>query len=315
MMPDRWTSNDLRTTADDWSAFAARCQKPDHQRLGSWMARKLSRPAALRITWLIAPWQVSAHAVTLLAWAVAMAAAAAMGLGSVAGWVAAVALWQVWYLLDHVDGQLARWRSAVSLDGAQLDYLMHHAVQLTLPASVGWGLFQRHSEPAWLLVGAVWGLARLLNGLLEDTKFKAFEQRWKRLIGTLELAGGAGGRPIAHDPPQASRVLQLAWGLRKLGEPHVAMNLLTLLALTAVVVENAAWKMLGGYAAIMAVLSTMFFTRDLHRGLRQQRVERSFAQWFQPPAGHDVVYLDGWWRVVSRQSGEGSETASSREVG
>ncbi|MBN2295071.1 MAG: hypothetical protein JXM70_21765, partial [Pirellulales bacterium] len=83
------------------------CQKPDHRRLGNWMARRLSRPTALRVTWLIVPWGISANAATLLAWAVGMASAAAFAMGSPGWWLLAAALLQLWYLLDHVDGQLA----------------------------------------------------------------------------------------------------------------------------------------------------------------------------------------------------------------
>lgn len=292
-----------------WKAFAERCQKPDHTRIGSWMARKIARPAALRVTWLIAPWGISAHAVTLSAWSTALAGVAALGWGTTGGWLLAAALLQTWYLLDHVDGQLARWHGAVSLDGAQLDYLMHHSVQLLLPCGVGWGLFVRSAEPAWLLVGGVWGVCRLLIGLFEDTQFKAFEQRWKRLIGTLELVGGGGGRPAPHQPPAASRWRQLGWLLRKSGEAHVVMNAITLWAAAMLAIGPRGWLPVQLYAAAMAVLSATFFCRDLLRGLADERAERSFAAWFRPAEGHALTYENGWWHTRPGQDGQVSETA------
>lgn len=301
--------------APDWEHFVARCQKPDHDRIGSWMARKVSRPAALRITWVVARWGVSAHAATLCAWSVAMAGVVASGWGTTAGWLTAVVLWQTWYLLDHVDGQLARWHGAVSLDGAALDYLMHHAVQLLLPCGVGWGLSTHTGAPGWLLVGGVWGVTRLLAGLQEDTQFKAFEQRWKRLVGTVQLVGGAGGRPLPHDPPRGSWLRLLVWTLRKGCETHVAMNALTALALTATVAENLAWLMLAVYTAAMAVLSTVFFGKDLRRGLREERVERAFSQWFQPCHGEEITYANGWWRTEPREFGQASQSAEIADNG
>ena len=52
--------------------FSRRCQKPDHDRIGNWMARRISRPLALRITWVLAPWGVSANTATLAAWVCAV---------------------------------------------------------------------------------------------------------------------------------------------------------------------------------------------------------------------------------------------------
>ncbi|HET6882831.1 MAG TPA: hypothetical protein VFI31_21870, partial [Pirellulales bacterium] len=101
----------------------ARCQKPNHRRTGNWMARRISRPLALRVTWLIAPTGVSAHAVTCIALAVALASGACFATGGVGACLLGTFLFQLWYLLDHVDGQIARWRGSASLDGIQLDYL------------------------------------------------------------------------------------------------------------------------------------------------------------------------------------------------
>src|SRR5262245_65873939 len=98
------------------SELEARCQKPDHRRVGNWMARRIARPLALRVTRVVLPMGVSAHAATLAAWAVAMGAVVCFGQGTIAGWLLGAALLQLWYLLDHVDGQLARYYRSESLE-------------------------------------------------------------------------------------------------------------------------------------------------------------------------------------------------------
>ncbi|MGH7194389.1 MAG: CDP-alcohol phosphatidyltransferase family protein, partial [Candidatus Saccharimonadales bacterium] len=158
-----------------------RCQKPDHRRSGNWMVRRISRPAALRITWIVHPWGFSAHAMTIIALACAIAAAIAFARGDMAGWLLGAALLQVWYLLDHVDGQLARLHGAASLDGMQLDYLMHHLVNLVIPWGVGFGLMQATGAAAWLVAGLIWSLGLLLLGLVNDARYKAFIGRLKQL--------------------------------------------------------------------------------------------------------------------------------------
>ena len=118
-----------------------------------------------------------------LAMGLAIAAAVAFGRGGSVGWLVGAGLLQLWYLLDHVDGQVARYRDCESLDGVQLDYLMHHTVDLLIPCSLGYGLFQASNWRGWLLAGIIWGLGTLLLGLEHDTRSKAFIQRLKRVVG------------------------------------------------------------------------------------------------------------------------------------
>ncbi|HVX58993.1 MAG TPA: CDP-alcohol phosphatidyltransferase family protein, partial [Pirellulales bacterium] len=184
-----------------------RCQKPDHRRSGNWMARRVSRPMALRVTWIVQPWGVSAHGATCLAALTALASALAFARGTVGSWLLAAALLQLWYLLDHVDGQLARLYGTSSLDGVQLDYLMHHAVNLLSPWGVGWGLAGRPFEPVWLALGLACSLGLLSIGLVNDTRYKAFIERLKTVEGELLVSGGC--RP-APAPPVPRRPLRLA---------------------------------------------------------------------------------------------------------
>jgi len=218
------------------------------------MARRVSRPAALRVTWLVAPWGVSANAATLSAWAAGMAAAAAFAWGTPGGWLLGAALLQLWYLLDHVDGQLARLRGTASLDGVQLDYLMHHTINLLVPLGVGAGLFVRSLQPAWFLAGLVWALGSLLITLHHDARYKAFAKRLKRLRGRLEVEGGGGARPGCQPPLPRRPGRLLVYLARKACEIHVVMNLLTVLAVGQWFFGDA---MLGPriYLAAMALLS------------------------------------------------------------
>jgi len=164
------------------------------------MARRISRPLALRITRVVAPWGVTANTATLVAWGCGVAAAGAFGGGTVWGWLVGAGLLQAWYLLDHVDGQLARLRGTASLDGVQLDYLMHHTVNLLVPLGVGFGLFAAGAEPLWLVAGLVWGVSLLLITLQHDARYKAFVRRLKRVRGRLLVEGAADRARPRHRP-------------------------------------------------------------------------------------------------------------------
>jgi hypothetical protein len=286
------------------SDLEQRCQKPDHRRIGNWMARRLTRPLALRVTRVVLPWGVSAHMATLAAWAVALAAVVCLGCGTIAGWVTGAILLQLWYLLDHVDGQLARYLGTESLDGAALDYLMHHTVNLLVPISIGWGM-SAGGQRGWLLLGIAWGVGLLLLGLVNDVRYKAFLKRLKRLEGELRVIGGGGGRP-APPPAVPRRPLAAAvWLARKTCETHVMMNVASLLALVQLLLGDSNLVVGQVYLATMGLVAPLLATATIGRSLHRESAEREFAAWFQPPPGCDLVYDSGWWRVEEAEGVRG----------
>lgn len=280
------------------------CQKPDHRRLGNWMARRVSRPAALRITRVVAPWGVSANLATLVAWAGGMAAAAAFGWGTVWGWVLGAVMLQLWFLLDHVDGQLARFRGTASLDGAQLDYLMHHTINLLVPLGVGWGLFAASAEPLWLAAAAVWAVSSLLITLHHDARYKAFVRRLKRLRGRLEVHGGGGGRPTAQPPLPRRPLRLLAWTARKACEMHVVLNVLALIALGQLLAGDGQLLLGRIYLALTAPTAAAVAGWTIFRSQQSGSAEREFAAWYRVPPGHELIFSDGWWIVQPAEDGE-----------
>ena len=284
-----------------WHELTRRCQKPDHRQVGTWMARRVVRPLAQAITWVLAPWSVSPHAVTLLAWAVLGAAAACLAQGTPSWAVAGAAALQLWYLLDHVDGQLARLQRRETLEGTLLDYLMHHSFFCFVPLGVGWGLFSAENRPGWLLAGLAWGWGAWLVHAVHDARYKAFFKRLKRTRGPLHLCldQQAAGMP-GPEQPRGLGVLLRRLG-RKLLETHVTMNLLTLLAAGEWLAGNGELALLRLYAGAMALLAPAVALGVLWREVRLGRSEAEFVRWFQPPPGHGWQYEPGRWSVVPQQ--------------
>jgi hypothetical protein len=285
------------------SELERRCQKPDHRRIGNWMARRVARPLALRLTRIVAPWGVSANVITLAAWACGVAAAAAFGWGTTSGWLLGAGFLQLWYLLDHVDGQLARLRGTASLDGVQLDYLMHHTVNLLVPWGAGFGLFAQSFEPAWLWGGVAWGTSLLLVTLQHDARYKAFVGRLKRVHGDLYVQGGGGGRPVSQPQVPRSPLRLACWAVRKASEIHVVMNLLSLAALVQWVLGDG--RLLAGRLCLAVIMPAAAATAvwTLIRSQRTHSAEREFAAWYRVPPGCELIFLDGWWivRPIRRQ--------------
>ncbi|HEX8202759.1 MAG TPA: CDP-alcohol phosphatidyltransferase family protein [Isosphaeraceae bacterium] len=259
-----------------------RVHKARHREIGNWLARRIGRPTAIYGTWVAVRLGVSAHQVTLAALGAGLAAAAAIGTGTRGGFVAGAVLGHLAFWLDHVDGQVARWRGTVSLEGVYFDYLMHHAAALALGFGLGYGLAVRTGDLPWAAAGFALAAGWTALNLHNDCRYKAFFQRLKQEGRSYRVAGGAGGRPMPPTPwPRRGRAA-LTWPLYKACEPHVVLLGLTALALAAIAAP-AAWLVLwrAGVAALAVLAPTLAIGRAA-RAIARGGVEAEFAAWFRP---------------------------------
>ncbi len=289
-------------------SLAGRCQKRNHATVGNWMARRISRPAALRVTRVLAPLGVGANMATMIAWMFAVAAAGAFAWGTPAAWLVAVVLFQAWYLWDHVDGQLARLRGTVSLEGAQLDYLMHHTVNLLIPLGVGYGCFAASGQTCWLGVATAWAVAMLVIPLRYDTAYRAIIGRLQHLEGTLTVSGRGVGETSDEGPSDGARQAllgRLARVPRKANEVHVVMNALTAIAVLSFLLGDAGLTLARGYLAVMAAGGLAVAAWSILRGHLRREAEAEFGRYFQVPRGHILRFRDGLWRVEPAGGEEG----------
>jgi hypothetical protein len=269
--PDRPSLDTLR----------ARVHKERHREIGNWLARRVGRPSAVYGTWLAVRLGVSAHQVTLAALTAAFASAIAIGTGTRLGFVIGVILAHTAFWLDHVDGQIARWRGTSSLDGVYFDYLMHHAIALTQGFALGYGLAARTGDLRWTLAGFAIALGWTFLNLHNDCRYKAIFQRLKRDPGSFRVEGGAGGRPAPPPGWPKSGRGRWTWPAYKACEPHVVLLALTLLALVAMVAPLA-WLAIWRISVIaMATLAPALAVARVARSVVAGSTETEFARWFQ----------------------------------
>ena len=270
--PDRPTLAELR----------AKVQKQHHRTIGNWLARRVGRPSAVYGTWLAVRLGLSAHAVTTLALLASVGVAVGIGSGTRRGFVAGVGLAYLAFWLDHVDGQVARWRGASSLDGVYFDYLMHHVGGMTLGFALGFGLAERAGDPLWAVAGGLIALGWTVLGLHNDCRYKAFFQRLKAAPGAFRVEGGAGGRP-APPPGWPRRGLgMLTYPAFKACEGHVVLVGLLGLALLAIVAPPA-WELAWRWSVRgMMILAPSLATLRVARSIRAGASEGEFARWFRP---------------------------------
>jgi hypothetical protein len=249
-----------------------------HAAPGNVLARYWGRPAAVFGTWLAVRCGLSAHAVTVLALAAGLAGAAAIGTGARAGFVAGVALGFLSFWLDHVDGQVARWRGTAGLAGAYLDYLMHHALALTTGFALGHGLAVRSGDPMWSVAGLMIGVGWLFLGVENDGRYKAFHQRLKASDGVYRVEGGRVAGRCGGGIAGRSRV----WPALKACEPHVVLIALGVLAAVSVAWPAAWLRMWRWGVLVMAVLAPTLALGRIGRTVARDRVGAEFDAWYRP---------------------------------
>jgi len=213
------------------------CQKPRHKEVGNWMVRKILRPAALPLTWLLLHTSVTANQVTLAALIVGLLGVVLLAAVPSVFFLISVLLLQSWYLLDHVDGQIARYRKTSSLSGRFFDFLMHHLIHGLLPAGLAWYSYAVSGNLFWLALGFPAVVGMIFLNLIQDVKCKVFvEKIISNEAGPVQAAASSGETAETGAPSKAPLASAVSIA-HKIAEMHVLMNLLTLAALF----ENFLW--------------------------------------------------------------------------
>ncbi|MGB8296172.1 MAG: CDP-alcohol phosphatidyltransferase family protein [Polyangia bacterium] len=127
--------------------------------------RLVARPLAAVLLVPLAQSRITPNQVTFASLAVFVAAMALLvGLPGYAGLLIAVAVLEFSYVLDCVDGQLARLRGASSRVGAHLDFLMDELKAFMLVAGAGVRLWLADGRTQWL-VEALTGLVAVASAI------------------------------------------------------------------------------------------------------------------------------------------------------
>jgi phosphatidylglycerophosphate synthase len=116
--------------------------------------RFVARPLAAVMLVPLARTSITPNQVTFATLAVFLAGAAMMALCPARGslvWSAVIL--ELSYVLDCVDGQLARWKGTSSPVGAHLDFLMDEIKAFVLVAAVGIRLWRGTHQDIWLVEG------------------------------------------------------------------------------------------------------------------------------------------------------------------
>ncbi|HNV87019.1 MAG TPA: CDP-alcohol phosphatidyltransferase family protein [Candidatus Omnitrophota bacterium] len=206
------------------------CQKPRYKEVGNWMVRHLVRDAALPVTWLLLHTQITANQVTLISLLAGIVGVSLLAFPSSGFFLAGAVLMQTWYLLDHVDGQIARYRKTASLTGRFFDFMTHHLMHGVVFFGLGVFCFQNGNRNLFPLVwGFVASLSVMMFNLSYDAKYKTFFEQISRMK-QVEVFSSVEGCPLRASQPEKNFWKKGFSIVHKACEIHVLMNILTVSA-------------------------------------------------------------------------------------
>ncbi len=147
------------------------------------------RPISFLLTPAVVKLGFSPNQVTYFGGGFGIASLVMFALGGQGPWVLGVALFNVYLLMDAVDGNVARVTDRATYLGKFLDGAIDTLIVSLLPAGIGLGLYIETDRFVWFIVGAVSCVVVLLS-LYVMTRF-SFHREWLKadyLQGTLRDA-------------------------------------------------------------------------------------------------------------------------------
>jgi len=137
-----------------WSQIVAIYQSSKKQHDINWFTEWVARPPAAVVVYALKDTPITPNQVTFLSAAIAAGACAMFAVLPGHAWlIAAAAVFELSFVLDCADGQLARLRKMASPLGHLLDFLMDELKAMLLFGSVAVRLWSEHHDERFLLVG------------------------------------------------------------------------------------------------------------------------------------------------------------------
>ena len=137
-----------------WSEIVAIYRSSKKQRDINWFTEWVARPPAAVLVYALRGTPITPNQVTFLSALVAAAACAMIALLPGHGWlIAAAAVFELSFVLDCADGQLARLRRTASPLGHLLDFLMDELKAMLMIGCVAVRLWRSTGDDRILLVG------------------------------------------------------------------------------------------------------------------------------------------------------------------
>lgn len=188
-----------------------------------WASRLIWRRFSIYITWICAILNIPANLITIISMVAGLVGAVLFCWRVPVTMIVGLLLRHVWNILDHVDGEMARYETKVkhrcqNLGGQYLDVVTHYYIDPPMHFCLGLGLFLQTAQVSYIIIGFiaslgyggwVWGAA--LSILLP--RFRLSPRLLKTEAARLMLVAGR-VNPDHATTSQFEKAMSLAKTLR-----------------------------------------------------------------------------------------------------
>lgn len=143
------------------------CQGPRRD-TDSWHMKHIARKPSIYITWALLHTPISANGVTFLMILIGLIASAIYMNGTKISFFIASIILQLWYVMDMVDGEVARYKKQLSLTGVYFDSISHYISHPFVFFGIGMGLYYRYGKLHLLLLSLLAAYSVCMITLLWD---------------------------------------------------------------------------------------------------------------------------------------------------
>lgn len=140
-------------------------KKRNSEKIDLWLYY-FARPLSWPLTWLCATLGLSATAVTFISIVAVIAGAICIVMGSYTVTIVGILLFNLWIILDCVDGNIARYRQTFSPYGEFIDAVGGYFATTFLFSSLGYLSFRLFNNPYYLIAGFWATISSLFSRLL-----------------------------------------------------------------------------------------------------------------------------------------------------
>lgn len=232
--------------------------------------RYVCRFVSIYITRFLIPLGISANQVSLLMIITGLLASCFFLSSSAVLFLLGALLLQLWYLLDNVDGEVARYRHFQKtgsmvidkkdslLEGMYYDMINHYIVNLLVPATIGFGLFRLSGSEFYILLGLLGGLAQVLMLAMFDARYRTIWFHLKKYHSVQIVKTENKSENSAEDDPKIQNVWKYGFMAMHYTVTYpTVMNLVIIAALFNFIFPIGEWRIgLLWYLTVASILVT-----------------------------------------------------------
>ena len=242
----------------------AELQKP-RASVDTWYGKNVMRRFSIYITWLFSKLGFSPNTATSLSVVAVFLGAIFL---SASFWGLGIFFINLWYLLDHVDGELARFYGRSSASGLFYDTIVNFLVQPLTFFGLGWGLSESFGE-SYFLFGVLGGFGYLMLSLIPMCEASILLERLK-IKGLPKEAANASftASKLAPGP----RSLFAAWH-KMILFPNFLMAISAIYFVTALNFERFEHLVLISFLIFYSVSCTVIWAAQLFQKVHSKKID------------------------------------------